>query len=269
MFLSAAQLAIDATVVSPVTRAGMPPWAPPRCESPTPTPGRRERKVGAALVRPPRSYGRWWLPHFMPRMLVVLTLTACSLGKGCMFQFKWRRMNFQRFHCQLPVIVRFPGLVNGLPPRPADRLCVELIRSILHTFGLVICNPVDVPTHRRGAAFASPNLVQSVEVHDGASCHCVDRRRCCSQVGSDHFALTVTLRCNVKSTVSPPRKTLQVRSWPELLQSQYHKIQHWVHLEVINTATQLRRIDVRMVQWGKRLLTWRRGAPTAARLVGC
>ena len=35
-------------------------------------------------------------------------------------------------------------------------------------------------------------------------------------------------------------------------------------LEFINTATQLRRIDVRMVPWGKRLLTWPRGAPTAA-----
>ena len=144
--------------------------------------------------------------------------------------------------------VWFPGLVNGRPPRPADRLCVEFIRSILHTFGMVICNPVDVPTHRRGAALdlviAGPDLVQSVEVHDGASCHCVDRRRCCPQVGSDHFALTATLRCNVKSTVSPLRRTLQVRSWPELLQSQYHKIQHWVQL-VNESGQAVSRADAR------------------------
>ena len=108
-----------------------------------------------------------------------------------------------------------------------------------------------MPTHRRGAAldlvFASPGPVQSVEVHDGATCHCVDRRICCPQVGSDHFALTVTLRFNVVSAVPSPNTTLQVRSWPTLLQSQFHEVQRWVQQvnEVNSIAHSLTKADAR------------------------
>ena len=53
-----------------------------------------------------------------------------------------------------------------------------VIRAFMQDFGLAICNPPGIPTHRSGSSidlvFASQSLVVAdVLVHDGASCGCL------------------------------------------------------------------------------------------------
>ena len=92
-------------------------------------------------------------------------------------------------------------------PRPMDRSCVEQIRLLMSTFGLELHNPRNVPTHRRGAALdlvlATPNTVQTVEVHDGEQCSCPAQSICCPLLGSDHYALTISLTQGVFSHSQP------------------------------------------------------------------
>ena len=115
--------------------------------------------------------------------------------------------------------VWFPGLVNACQPRAADRQSVELIR----------CPPIGVEQlltlFLLVRAWSSP----------------------CPQLGSHHFALTVTLRFNVVSAVPSPNTTLQVRSWPTLLQSPFFEVQHWVQQvnEVNSIAHSFTKADAR------------------------
>ena len=67
----------------------------------------------------------------------------------------WHRLfaSIQAVTHALPdVPVVLAGDSDNRPTRPQDRACIELIRVILDTFGLQICNPLNAPTHRRGAA---------------------------------------------------------------------------------------------------------------------
>ena len=127
--------------------------------------------------------------------------------------------------------VWFPGLVDDRPSRPMDRSCVEQIRLLMSTFGLELRNPRNVPTHRRGAALdlvlATPNTVQTVEVHDGQQCSCPAQSICCPLLGSDHYALTISLTQGVKVDPPPLPTTWRVRDWYQLLQSQHAQMQSW------------------------------------------
>ena len=136
--------------------------------------------------------------------------------------------------------VWFPGLVQNRPTRPQDRACIEQIRLILDTFGLQICNPLNAPTHRRGAAldlvFATPNTAMSVDVHNGDHCSCAARSACCPLLGSDHFALTVSIKQSMSVPNSCHLKPPAVRDWKTLLESQRQSIQIWV--EELHCAAQ-------------------------------
>ena len=125
-----------------------------------------------------------------------------------------------------------PGLVDGHDMRPADRNCVEILNTILDNFGLAICNPTNAPTHVRGAALdliiASPGVVNDVQVHNAYHCACTDQNLCCPLLGSDHFAVTVSLnKSNVVPARSPTPQSVCVRDWTRLIQDQRQLIQAW------------------------------------------
>ena len=193
---------------------------------------RPRRTSGVCPARPPGCESARQPRH--ARLLQVAANACCSYCR-------WSR-SVATFLLECLV----PGLVNACPPRPADRQSVELIRSILQTFGLDL-------------VFASPGLVQSVEVHDRATCHCVDHRICCPQLGTDHFALTVTLRFNVVSAVPSPNTTLQIRSWPTLLQAHFHEVQHWVQQvnEVNSIAHSFTKAELDMLYSSFLVIIWK------------
>ena len=116
--------------------------------------------------------------------------------------------------------------------RPADRNCVEMLNTILDNFGLAICNPTNAPTHVRGAALdliiASPGVTNDIQVHNAYHCACTDQNLCYPLLGSDHFAVTVSLnKFNVVLARSPKPQSVCVRNWTRLIQDQRQLIQTW------------------------------------------
>ena len=124
-----------------------------------------------------------------------------------------------------------PGLVQACPQRPADRSCLVSLRLILQTYGLEICNPLDSPTHSRGAALdlviASPGVVDTVSVHHRA-CNCSSVGLCCPVLSSDHFAVEIGIHKRLVQTVlTPSTPTVHVRDWAKLIQAQMQDVQRW------------------------------------------
>ena len=131
----------------------------------------------------------------------------------------------------------WPGLVNGRGPRSSDLPCIAHISFLLHEHGLVLASPNGCATHSAGAAldlvFASAGLVHAVEVHNGdaAACACPDRSSCCPLLGSDHFAVTVTLTKQTAQSRSTPKfKWPHVKDWEALLTSCSDELADWSSL---------------------------------------
>jgi hypothetical protein len=192
----------------------------------------RWRLVVHAHDAAPTAFASFWAPHI-----------GCPDPERVAF---WRNLHcsIERVRHEAPgadIVLAgdsnlwIPGLVSNRPARPAERASVALLHHTLATYGLVICNPAECPTHRAGAALdlviASPGIVAEVQVHNGWNCCCPDRNCCCPLLGSDHYALSVTL--------AKPRATLpadaalpgpRVRDWRTLLESQVQPLQHWASL---------------------------------------
>ena len=83
-------------------------------------------------------------------------------------------------------------------PRHRDTGSLAQLNAILHEFSLSVCNPVNSPSHRAGAALdlviASEGLLAAPpEVHNGFDCNCPNRSWCCPALNSDHFLISVPL----------------------------------------------------------------------------
>ena len=105
------------------------------------------------------------------------------------------------------------------------------IRLILRTFNLGICNPLETPTHSRGAALdlvlASPGLIESVCVHN-RECACENASLCCPLLSSDHFALEIRLlKRSVRTVRTVAKQTCRVRGWDRPMHAQKHSLLSW------------------------------------------
>ena len=124
-----------------------------------------------------------------------------------------------------------PGLVQARGQRPADRGCLASLRVMLQTYGLEICNPLETPTHSRGAALdlviASPGAVESVHVHSPI-CPCVNANLCCPLVSSDHYAVEVIVAKRLVPNMQiPEQEPLHVRDWENFIRSQEQRVRQW------------------------------------------
>ena len=155
---------------------------------------------GAALARP-APVPCWRRPghtqHAPPK---ARPARSCCVAEG------WR--SFVR-----PDVEQVMHEAAGLAifsPRSADRSCVALLKNLLSTFDLTICNPRNSPTHRAGAALdlviATPGLVHDIQVHNFEDCRCNDVL-CGPLLGSDHFAISIVLN---KLSVTLPTKPARV-----------------------------------------------------------
>ena len=127
----------------------------------------------------------------------------------------------------------------------ADRGCLASLRVMLQTFGLEICNPLETPTHSRGAALdlviASPGAVESVHVHSPI-CPCVNANLCCPLVSSVHYAVEVIVAKRLAPNMQiPKQEPLHVRDWENLIRSQEQRVRQWsrrTHAHLANPVAQ-------------------------------
>ena len=107
-----------------------------------------------------------------------------------------------------------------------------LIRGLCQDFGLVIHNPLGVPTHRSGSSIdlvlASRDLpIRNLVVHDGSTCAC-SPNTCCPALGSDHRLITfqIALSSTVTDDSASPRWP-RVCNWLPIVQALRPRLLAW------------------------------------------
>ena len=145
---------------------------------------------------------------------------------------------FSHTHPGLPMLLVGDSNV-WLPPfqlgrsRQADSSLVPIIEEMMQSHSLVLRNPLDVPTHRCGAALdiilATRSLSCHVAVHCGSTC-CSVAPLCCPLLASDHFLCSCRVNLPQFVPASPGHSSTtmpRVRDWSSVVASCHARLTEW------------------------------------------